>query len=109
MLWREVIYLISVTTTTNDMSDSIEGPIQKQVFANKKSIRQSEFYQAMATGLRPELMFEVKSIDYQQESKLSYNGMLYTIIRAYDKNGEITELICQGIVNGVIINAVAEV
>lgn len=102
MLWRDVIDLITITTTQNNMGDNIETETSNQVFANKKSIRQSEFYQAQATGLRPEVMFEIKTINYNQETKLGYNDKTYNIIRVYDKNGEITELICQCLVNGVM-------
>jgi SPP1 family predicted phage head-tail adaptor len=80
------------------MGDAIPADTKKQVYANKKSIRQSEFYQAAATGLRPELMFEVRTSDYNGQPKLEYESVTYNIIRTYDKNGEITELICQGTV-----------
>jgi len=99
MLFRDVVKLISVTVTENDMGDITETTVEREVFADKRSIRQSEFYQAAAIGLRPELMFVVRSIDYNQEPKLKYNGKEYTIIRTYDKDGELTELICQGLVN----------
>lgn len=102
MLFKEVIKLISITTSENDMGDPVEIPVEREVFADKQSIRQSEFYQAAATGLRPELMFVVRTIDYNQEQKLKYNGKEYTIIRAYDKDGELTELVCQGVVNNAI-------
>ena len=99
MLFKEVIKLISITTTENEMGDIIEVHVEREVFADKQSIRQSEFYQAAATGLRPELMFIVRSIDYNDEPRLKYNGKEYTIIRTYDKDGELTELVCQGVVN----------
>ncbi|MCM3600633.1 phage head closure protein [Robertmurraya korlensis] len=101
MLFRDVLNLIAVETTENSMGDIIEVETPRQVFANKKSIRQTEFYQAQATGLRPELMFEVMTLEYQGEPKLSYDGKEYSIIRVYDKNGEITELICSSTINGV--------
>jgi SPP1 family predicted phage head-tail adaptor len=101
MLFRDVVKLISVTTTENDMGDVIETPVEREVFADKQSIRQSEFYQAAATGLRPELMFVVRSIDYNQEPKLKHGDKdkTYTIIRTYEKDGELIELVCQGVVN----------
>ena len=99
MLFRDVIKLISVTVTENDMGDIIEAPVEREVFADKQSIRQSEFYQAAATGLRPELMLVVRSIDYNQEPKLKHGDKEYTIIRTYDTDGELTELVCQGVVN----------
>jgi SPP1 family predicted phage head-tail adaptor len=97
MLFRDVIKLISATYSKNTIGDYIKTPDPRQVFANKKSIRQTEFYQAQATGLKPELMFEIRTIEYQGESTLEYDEKDYSIIRAYDKNGEITELVCQGL------------
>lgn len=97
MRWKDIIYLIPVTEGENDIGDPLEidgEPIE--VFANQKSIRQSEFYQAAATPLRPEIMFEIRSEEYNDESKLTYEGKTYDIIRTYSKNGEILELICTG-------------
>ena len=99
MLFRDVIKLISYTTTENELGDTIEVSTERQVFADKQSVRQSEFYQAAATGLRPELMFVVRTIEYNGETRLKYNGKIYDIIRTYDKDGELTELVCQGVVN----------
>ena len=101
MLFREVINLIGITTTENDMGDIIDVETKRQVFADKKSVRQNEFYQAAATGLRPEIMFVVRTIDYEQEPKLESNSKPYNIIRTYDKDDEFTELVCSGLVNGV--------
>lgn len=99
MLFKDVISLITVITTENELGDVIEETTERQVFADKQSVRQSEFYQAAATGLRPELMFVVRTIEYNGETKLKYNGKEYSIIRTYDKDGELTELVCQGVVN----------
>lgn len=99
MLFRDIIKLITVTTTENELGDTIEVSTERQVFADKQSVRQSEFYQAAATGLRPELMFVVRTIEYNGETRLKYNGKIYDIIRTYDKDGELTELVCQGVVN----------
>lgn len=99
MLFRDVVELVDVTYTTNEIGDSVQQKTSRQVFANKKSIRQSEFYQAQATGLKPEVMFEVRTEEYRDESILIYEGKEYNIIRTYDKNGEITEIVCGGLVN----------
>ena len=99
MLFKDVISLITVTTTENELGDVIEESTERQVFADKQSVRQSEFYQAAATGLRPELMFVVRTIEYNGETRLKYNDKEYSIIRTYDKDGELTELVCQGVVN----------
>lgn len=70
----------------------------REVLADKRSIRQNEFYQAVATGLRPEVMFVVRTVEYTWERYLTYNGKDYTIIRTYDRDDDMTELICEGAV-----------
>jgi SPP1 family predicted phage head-tail adaptor len=98
MLFRDVINLIAITNSENEIGDIVETETSIQVFANKKSIRQSEFYQAAATGLKPELMFEIRAIEYDEQKRLTYNSKPYNIIRTHSKNGEIIELICSGLV-----------
>jgi SPP1 family predicted phage head-tail adaptor len=121
MLFRDIVNLIQVVYTEDDIGNHVEtdtvsdftwggtdftwdtvvpwGQVSSRtVYADKKSIRQSEFYQAQATGLKPDLMFVVRSVDYNNETKLVYDSKRYNIIRAFDKNGEFVELICQGIV-----------
>lgn len=102
MLFRDVVDLIASTPGENDIGDPIEVDAPpRQVFANKKSVRQSEFYQAMANGLRPELMFEIREADYGGEAKLQFEGKAYIIIRTYPAKNELLEIICSGLVNGV--------
>ena len=98
MLFRDVIKLVAIVKTTDTIGDTVEVKTKRDVFANKKSVRQNEHYQAMAQGLKPELMFEIRSIEYNKETELEFDSKPYKIIRVYDKNGEITELICEGIV-----------
>lgn len=89
-MWKDVIEL-------GNKIENIEygEPVQitewREVFANRKSVRQSEFYQAANVGLKPELVFEVNSYEFSNDEKVRYNEKEYSIIRTYDK-GEITEL-----------------
>jgi SPP1 family predicted phage head-tail adaptor len=98
MMWRDVITLQAESMTINEYGDRVFNKTPVIVFANKKSIRQSEFYQAFATGLKPELMFEVRSVDYDGQPNLLFNSKEYVIIRTHSKNDEITELVCSGMV-----------
>ena len=103
MLFREVIALISFTDGSNEMGDPIKVPVRREnIFADKQSIRQSEFYQAMAQGLKPELTFIIRTCEYNQESMLEFKLKPYTIIRTFEKENEFIELICQGGVNSAI-------
>jgi SPP1 family predicted phage head-tail adaptor len=98
MFFRETVDLVSITQTTNAIGDFVDTETTSTVFADKQSIRQSEFYQAYATGLRPEIMFVIRQIDYSNQPRLKWNNKYYNIIRTFDKDGELVELICEGIV-----------
>jgi hypothetical protein len=95
MLFRDVIFYIGKSDIDIDeIGIPTNTPNKIKAFANKKSIRQSEFYQGQGVGWKPELMFEVRTETYKGYEKLTYKDINYNIIRTYTKNGEITELIC---------------
>lgn len=103
MLFREVINLISVTSGTNSIGDPIKILVESNdIFADKQSIRQSEFYQAAAVGMKPELTFVIRTCEYNDEPMLKFNLKTYNITRTYEKDSEFIELICQGVVNNGI-------
>ena len=95
MLWRDVIELGTIVESIVS-SEVIETITYREVFANKKSVKSNEFYEARSMDLKPELMFEVRSSEYNDEIKLKFNSKVYEILRTYDK-GEIIELICSSI------------
>ena len=94
MFFRDVISLVSISYSDNDYGNSIEKETKKEVYADVQGIRQSEFYQANATGLKPEKTFVIRAIEYNNEPKVYYNSKYYTVIRTYDKDGELLELVC---------------
>lgn len=97
MRWSDVIDLSTVTTTYDDYGSPVDTEVWNTVFANKKSIRQSEFYQAHAVGLKPEIIFEIREVEYTNANKARYggvDGVVYHIIRTFSKNGEVLELVC---------------
>lgn len=77
----EEIFLIS--------SDDIETP----VLAEEISVSAHEFYSAASAGLRPEKVFEVYSFEYQGETQLRHNDIIYGVIRNQTK-GEKIRLVC---------------
>ena len=98
MRLNSVINLLIPTIKENDIGDLISSYTKRKIFAEKKSVRQSEFYQAAATGLKPEIAFQIWTRVYNGEEKIEYGGKTYTIVRIFEK-GEVTELICEGVVN----------
>lgn len=94
-----IVYLIPTTFTKNDMGDAVKLKGQpRKLLAEKKSIRQSEFYQAAGTDFKPELTFVIWPHEYQDESILKYKEKEYKIIRTFEKNIKELELICEGLV-----------
>ena len=100
MNWRDVVELGNATESVA-YGEPIYTYTFRQVYANKKSVRQNEFYQASSLGLKPELMFEVRSEEYQNDERLKYDSKEYAIVRAYDK-GEVTELTVAAFVGGEV-------
>ena len=120
--WSDMIELVHETKTRNKYGDAVTNRTYRPVFANKKSIRQSEFYQAQTTDLRPEIMFEIRAAEYDGEERVRYvekeinlesntllespieldtvNSREYQIRRVFSRNGEVIELICEGVNNG---------
>lgn len=86
-----------IVTLRNETSalDAFKRPyktfVDRKVYASKKSVGANEFYQAAATGLKPELVFSVRG--YQGEGYLLYRGIQYRIIRTFEK-GDSTYLTC---------------
>lgn len=97
-MWRDIAQLISYTETKDDIGDTIQTPSERQVFVNKKSVRQNEYYQSLSAGLKPELMLEIRSIDYNNEEELEFDDKKYRVMRTFERKGEITELICEKVI-----------
>lgn len=100
-MYNEVIKLIKVTKTKDKYGGLVENETERTVFANIKSIGQSEFYQAQAVGFKPEVKFVLPDyLEYQDESKLKYKGIndaeekTYSVIRTYRVDNTL-ELVCK--------------
>ena len=101
-MYNEYITLINVTQTPNEYGDLVQTEERKGVFARLASISQTEFYQAQAVGLRPELKFVIADyLDYHNESVVEYQAFgantpeKYTIIRTYRNKSNEMELTCK--------------
>ena len=96
---NDVIQLLTTTvsTTVNSVGDFDKTRISRQVFADVRSIGMKEYYQAVTTGLKPEIKFVLEDYnDYQNEKEIAYNGIRYEVIRAYRTTTNLLELICAG-------------
>ncbi len=96
----KIIYLLSTSYSENEIGDTIETHTKRKVFGSEKSIKQSEFYQAQATGLKPEITVVIRPFEYLGEELVEYEGKNYKVLRTYKKNSMEIELILEGVVNG---------
>jgi SPP1 family predicted phage head-tail adaptor len=91
--------IVTVTEDALGQKDSTEE-FSRQVFCQKKSIPQNEFFQAGQSGIKASFILIVHQLDYDDEVKLSYNGKVFHIYRTYERNDEKIELYCEVKANG---------
>lgn len=94
---NNILFFPVSTTTTDDLGqvEVIEEGFTRQVFCEKKSISQNEFFQAGQNGFKPECVLIVYSLDYNEEQKIQYNNKTYSIYRTYERDDERIELYCE--------------
>lgn len=98
MLFNEVIELGNLTETIS-YGEVISSYTYRTIFADKQSVRQSEHYEARQIGLKPELMFVIRSSEFSNDERVRYESKEYEILRVFDK-GETIELVCGALNNG---------
>ncbi|WP_419720637.1 phage head closure protein [Kurthia gibsonii] len=91
---NHLISLISIGTTKDDLMQDIETEILKEVFAEKRSISQQEFFNAGQTDIKPTKCFVIYAHEYNDERFLIYENKKYSIYRTYEKDEDI-ELYCE--------------
>jgi len=97
MRFDTVIELIAVTYTPDAIGQEIATKTPRTVFANEFSVGAGEFYDAGRSGLKAERQYQVRSIDYNDETLLSVDGVEYNVIRPA-RRGEWTVLTCERVV-----------
>ncbi|MEC0037731.1 phage head closure protein [Bacillus cereus] len=93
---NDIVFFPVVTTTTDDLGQ-IEAAedFTRQVFCEKKSVSQNEFFQAGQNGFKPKCVLIVYTLDYQEEQKVQYHNKKYKIYRTYERDDERIELYCE--------------
>lgn len=96
-MYNEVIYLLATQSEVNEVGDQIEKQEKAMRFAKIKSIGQSEFYQAQAQGLKPEIKFILPDyLDYNNQEELIYNNFRYKVLRTFRTEKNELEVVCYG-------------
>ena len=90
---NELIFLIAVEYTQNENGDTVESEVsRREVFAEVKSARQSEFHSAAAHGRRAEFQLDVWEFEYGGEKYAAVRGKRFEIYRSHTRPDGICEL-----------------
>jgi len=99
MRLSEVVHLVGliyVSSSITGIDTIIEGE-PRESLAEKRSIRQSEFYEAIGNALRPTATFVIWVDEYRGEPRLIHDGITYEIIRTFEIKNRKLELVCQSL------------
>ncbi len=100
-----IISLISQKPIQNELGECAYEEKMKSVFAVKKSVKQSEFFQAAANGFKPEIVLEVYSFEYDNEMYCIFEGQRFKIYRTYPINSNRIELYLTAVVGETNVTA----
>lgn len=105
LMYDEIIYFSNYETGSE--KDAYGDPDYKEIrtpaiFAERKSISQTEFYQAQTAGTKPELKFVIPDyLEYSDQQYLIHAGVRYKVLRTYHTDGNELEITCYGGVRDV--------
>ena len=91
-MFDSVATLISERIDFDELGNEKIITAEKQIFCNKKSVNQSEFFKACEAGLKPQLMILIFAVDYNNENKVKVDDKVYYIYRTYQKTKDKLEL-----------------
>ena len=94
MYFSDSVTLRKVSYSLDGYGDSIPSYVDTVVFADKQSVKRSEFYAAQTAGIKVDVVFTVHSEDFYDQTILIHNSTSYNIIRGYKKGEGIVELNC---------------
>lgn len=100
-MWSDVLYLLEEIESLDELNRPHYSYKETKVYANKIAVKRSEFYQAQAAGFKPEKSFEIRTIEFDEDkhTKVKYKDVTYKILRSYEVNSEITEIVLTGLNN----------
>lgn len=88
---NDICNLINLENKQDDIGNWIAKENTKQVFCEKSSVFQNEFYKAGVLGYKAELKLKLWKSDYNSETVVEFDGTRYDVYRTYI-NGDFIEL-----------------
>ena len=90
-----IAYLLGKAITMNQLKQEVEVDTRTEIFAQKESISQSEFYKGGEAGLKPDFRLITAIIDYNGEREVELDSEKYGIYRTYERDEDYIELYCE--------------
>lgn len=97
MRFDHQLTLIGEGIVNDEIGNQLTVETKRNVFCEWKSAGSKEFYSASVAGMRPERIFKIYFFEYNDEQKVEFKGIKYTVIRTYRRNAKEIELVCQRI------------
>lgn len=88
----DVMQLIAVTYTDDDINQKIPAETARSVFCNVASVSASEWFEAGRAGMQAALKVTMFDPDYQGEQIAVVGGVRYSVYRTYHAKNETLEL-----------------
>lgn len=95
IMWQHELTLIKEEYVFDSLGNQVPSEIMNNVFCDVRSISRSEFYNAATNGLKPSLVFIIHNFEYNDETKVEFEGNIYRVIRTYMKSVDDIELTCE--------------
>lgn len=93
---NDILYLPVITTVIDDLNQEIETTeYTKLVFCKKESASRNEFFSAGQNGLKPQYVFIIYTLEYNDEDSLKYKDKTFQVYRTYERKDERIELYCE--------------
>lgn len=95
-LWDLDITLLAATDfIEDDIGNQIPILKQEEVYGYEQPISRSEFYTAGQSGITVTKSLVIHPYDYEEQTSLILEGIVYDIIRVYPLDRDQLELTCQ--------------
>jgi SPP1 family predicted phage head-tail adaptor len=93
---NELAWFPTISTIVDELGQEDEQEIfDNQVFCEKKSVPQNEFFQAGQNDIKASCVLIVHTLEYQGQEKVKFQDKIYSIYRTYERNDDKTELYCE--------------
>lgn len=90
----DVCFLLVSTSIEDELGQTIETLTPVLAYCSKLSITRAEHTNAGQLGYKPQLLLVVDSDEYDEESRVEYNRIAYSVYKSFLRHDGYTELYC---------------